>query len=198
MPQWLSKIPPDIGYYLSGFTDGEGSFNVSLRKRGDHAAGWQVVLTFNVSQRDQTVLSLLKRHLGCGRLFDRGDGVWYFVVTNYHSINDRIIPFFERFGFLSSSKKRNFRIFKEITRMLSKGEHLKSGGLAKIVSLRETINIGRGRKRKYSEGDYQQSLIENPQRLIRQIPSDSKDEAEKIESDLPGDRKELPLNKREE
>jgi len=168
-PVWLSKIPPDIGNYLSGFTDGEGSFNVSLRKRQDHTAGWQVVLTFNVSQRDQTVLSLMKKHLGCGRLFDRGDGVWYFVVTNYHSIYDRVIPFFEKFGFLSTTKKTNFSIFKKITFMVYEGKHLTAEGLSEIISLRETLNEGHGRKRKYNESDYQKSLIENPQRLYAKL-----------------------------
>ena len=29
---WLKQIPEKIGWYLAGFSDGEGSFNVSLRK----------------------------------------------------------------------------------------------------------------------------------------------------------------------
>ena len=56
---WLKKIPPHVAHYFSGFVDGEGSFNVSLRQRNDHTLGWQVVLTFNVSQRDKTVLGEL-------------------------------------------------------------------------------------------------------------------------------------------
>ena len=31
----VREIPPNIGYYLAGFTDGEGSFNVSFRPRDD-------------------------------------------------------------------------------------------------------------------------------------------------------------------
>ena len=42
------KIPSHIGWYLSGFCDGEGSFNISLRKKPDYKSGWQVVLSFNV------------------------------------------------------------------------------------------------------------------------------------------------------
>jgi hypothetical protein len=37
---------------LSGFVDGEGSFNASLRKGNGHRLGWQVQLTFNVAQRE--------------------------------------------------------------------------------------------------------------------------------------------------
>ena len=33
--EWLNKIPDELGYYLAGFVDGEGSFNVSLRQKSD-------------------------------------------------------------------------------------------------------------------------------------------------------------------
>ena len=52
--------------YISGFVDGEGSFNVSLRKKIDYRLGWQPVLSFNVSQREITILALMKRYLKCG------------------------------------------------------------------------------------------------------------------------------------
>lgn len=158
-----------IGHYLAGFVDGEGSFNVSLRKRDDHTLGWQIILTFNVSQRDKTVLTLLKRHLACGRLQERYDGVWYYVVSNPTAIQEKIIPFFERFPFLSISKKRNFSIFKKIAKMMANNEHLTQKGMKKIVKLRETLNLGRGRKRKYTYHDYAQSLLENPQRLYARV-----------------------------
>src|SRR3989344_2779541 len=167
--EWLKQLPIEIGHYLAGFVDGEGSFNVSMRKRQDHTLGWQIVLTFNVSQRDRTVLALLKRHLGCGRMQDRSDGVGYYVVSNPTSIEERIIPFFEKFGFLSATKKTNFSIFKQIALTMAKGEHLSQSGMKKIIELRERLNLGRGRKRKYSLNDYQQSLSENPQRLYARI-----------------------------
>ena len=146
----MNKINPKIGYYLAGFVDGEGSFNVSLRKRSDHNLGWQVVLTFNVSQKDKTILALLKKYLGCGRLQERKDGVWYYVVTDYKMINKNVIPFFEKFNFLSAKTKNNFYLFKKIAKILNSGEHLQKDGFKKIVELREKLNLGHGRKRKYS------------------------------------------------
>lgn len=166
---WLTKISPQIGNYLAGFTDGEGSFNVSLRKREDHTLGWQVKMTFNVSQRDKTVLTLLKRHLGCGSLWERQDGVWYYSVYNPQSIYERVVPFFNRFGFLSSVKKTNFSIFKKIVALTVVNAHLTPEGLAQVVLLRERLNEGRGRKRKYTIEDYQESLTENPQRLYVRV-----------------------------
>jgi len=163
--KWLKVIPQNIGPYLAGFADGEGSFNVSLRKRDDHTLGWQVVAMFNISQRDKTVLTLFKRHLGCGKLWQRKDGVWYYVVLNPTSIKERVVPFFVRFSFLSATKKTNFSIFREIVSMMATNGHLTQEGMKKIVLLREELNKGKGRKRKYTIDHYNNSLAENPQRL---------------------------------
>jgi hypothetical protein len=162
---WLKSIPLNIGSYISGFVDGEGSFIVSLRKREDHSLGWQVVLTLNVAQRDKTVLALIKHHIGCGKLHERKDGVWYYAVSNPNAIQEKIIPFFKKFPFLSSSKKRNFSIFSQVAEMVFKKEHLSNKGMLGVIKLREKLNKGRGRKRKYNIEDYKQSLSENPQRL---------------------------------
>lgn len=162
---WLKRIPIEKGYYLAGFVDGEGSFNVSLQKRPDHAMKWRVILTFNVSQRDITVLLQLKKYLGCGRMFYRKDGVHYYLVQNPTSIKERVIPFFKRFPFLSATKKKNFSIFVRIAELIFTEQHRTKEGLLKVIQLREMLNGGKGRKRKHTLLDYQQSNSENPQRL---------------------------------
>jgi len=161
----INDIPANIGWYIAGFVDGEGSFNVSFRRRPDHSIGWQTVLTLNVAQRDKTVLALMKQHLKCGRLQARRDGVWYYVVANPRSIEERIIPFFERFGFLSAKSKRNFKLFKEITHLVSERKHLTREGLKEIARIRELLNEGRGRTRKYTIDHIMADGDGNPQRL---------------------------------
>ena len=161
------NTPPNIGWYLSGFSDGEGSFNVSLRQRPDHKLQWQTVLTFNVAQRDITNLKLLQRYLQCGRLQKRSDGVHYFVVTNYIEIVEKVFPFFERFPFQSKSKIKNFALFKQIAAIVYSGEHLSPKGFMKIVELREKLNEGRGRKRKYEKQDVVDILRESSETIRR-------------------------------
>ena len=52
----VDNIPNNIGYYLSGFADGEGSFNVSIiNRKKDYRHGWKVTLSFNISQKDNSV-----------------------------------------------------------------------------------------------------------------------------------------------
>lgn len=153
MEKWLKKVPSEIGYYLAGFVDGEGSFNLSLRKSEEYKYGWQLGLSFNVSQRDETNLFLLKRYLGCGRIKKRKDGLYSFVVENFNSLKGRVIPFFTRFNFLSSRTKSNFSIFNKIVKLMDQKKHLTSEGLIEIIKLRERLNEGRGRKRKYNLKD---------------------------------------------
>src|SRR3989339_11520 len=128
--KWLRKIPLEWGHYLAGFTDGEGSFNISLRKREDHTIQWQVVLTFNVSQKESYILSQFKKYLGCGRINQRRrDNLFMFIVDNPLSIQEKIIPFFKRFNFRSQNKKRNFSIFCQITALVLQKKHLTQDGL---------------------------------------------------------------------
>ena len=163
--RWLQDVKPEQGWYLAGFADGEGSFNVSLRRRVDHTMGWQVILTFNVSQKEEYILAMFKKTLGCGRLQTRPDGVYYYVVSNPRSVAEKVIPFFDRFTFWSQKKKRNFAIFKKITELMMAQRHLTSEGLDEIVKLREQLNEGHGRKRKYTIREYRESHVGNPQRL---------------------------------
>ena len=159
-------ISLELAYYLAGFTDGEGSFNVSLRKRPDHTMGWQVVLTFNVSQKESYILSQFKKHFGCGRIVERkSDGLHMYVVDNPSSLKEVVIPFFKKYKFISQTKQRNFSVFCQIAEIIFSKEHLNPIGFKKVIELREKLDIGRGRKRKYNQEDFKDIFQENPQRL---------------------------------
>ena len=158
----VQEIPSDIGHYLAGFTDGEGSFNVSFRPRDDYKVPWKISLCFNISQRDSVILALFKRHLGCGTMRQRHDGVWYYEVNNLTAIVENVLPFFERFGFLSAKKKRDFSKFKQLTELMRQGKHLTREGVEHILRIREDMNDGG--KRKFSDAEIL-SRFQNPQRL---------------------------------
>ena len=149
----MKNIPIDIGNYIAGFTDGEGSFNVSIRKRLDYKESWKLSASFSISQKDRVILAWIKHILGCGTLRERKDGVVYYEVTNITSLYDVIVPFFRVYGFRSAYKKNNFRIFSEIVSIMYVGGHNNSEGFRKVLELREKINPGIGRKRKYTLKD---------------------------------------------
>ncbi len=147
----VKAVPAHIGYYLAGFADGAGSFNVDFRDRGDYQQPWKISLCFNVSQRDKVILALFKRHLRCGTLRGRKDGVWYYEVNNFTAIIENVIPFFDRFGFLSAKKKRDFAKFKQLVNLIRNGEHLTEKGIGKILGIRKEMNDGGVGMRKCSD-----------------------------------------------
>lgn len=149
----IDNINPRIGNYLAGFTDGEGSFNVNFRRRDDYKMPLKISLCFNVSQKDEVILALFKKQLACGTMRSRDDGVWYYEVNNFNAIVDNVIPFFNRFGFLSAKKKRDFAKFKQIAQLISDEEHLTEAGIRKILNIRSTMNDGGVGKRKYADSD---------------------------------------------
>ena len=168
------SIPPEIGWYLAGFVDGEGSFNVSFRPRPDYKMPWRVSLCFNISQRDPVILSFYKKHLECGTMRQRSDGVWYYEVNNLADITRNILPFFRRFGFLAPTKQRDFAKFCELTTLMLQGQHLTLQGVRKILDIRRDMNDGG--KRRYSEeeilarytGESSETVRRRPKSAMRQ------------------------------
>ena len=118
-------------------------------------------LCLHVSQRDRVILALFKKHLECGTMRQRKDGVWYYEVNNLGSITENVIPFFNRFGFLSAKKKRDFSKFKQLAKILSAGGHLGREGIVEILKIRRDMNDGG--KRRYTDEDIL-ARLENPQR----------------------------------
>jgi hypothetical protein len=157
----VSRVEPRVGWYLAGFADGEGSFDVSFRPRDSSVHPWKVSLCFNVSQRDRVILALYKRHLQCGRMRQRRDGVWYYEVNSLEAIVSNVIPFFRRFGFLSAKKKRDFAKFRHLAKILQAGGHKERQGIEAILKIRRDMNDGG--KRRYADEDIL-ARLENPQR----------------------------------
>jgi hypothetical protein len=151
--------------------DGEGSFHLTFRKRPHYQLPWKVSLCLNVSQKEQAILALLKRHLGCGTIREKGGGVWMFEVNNLNAIRENVIPFFDRFGFLSAKKQRDFRTFRLMAERMAGGAHLTKVGIADLLSLRRSMNDGG--KRKYPETEIMSAFdaVESSE-TIRQTPAD--------------------------
>jgi len=147
----ITTISTKIGYYLSGFTDGEGSFNVSIIKRAkDYKHGWKVSLSFNISQKDNTIPLLFKKVFNCGTIRYRKDGICYFETRKIKDLSETVIPFFRKFPLLSKRKKV-FVIFCKILQIVNKKEHLEKQGIEEILRLRDLIIVSR--KRKYSKNE---------------------------------------------
>src|SRR6266540_752742 len=147
---WLDAIPSDLGHYVAGFVDGEGSFNVPIRRERDRCLPWRASLCFNVSQIGPELPMLLRSVFGVGTVRPRGDGVFYFEVTRPNELFERVFPFFERFR-LRGPKSCDLEIFREIAELIQAGRHNTADGIVTILRLRGPMN--RGGKRRRSEAE---------------------------------------------
>lgn len=98
----IREVTSEVGWYLAGFADGEGSFHV--------------------------------------------------------------VPFFERFGFRSIKKKRDFKKFKQIASIVAEKRHLWEEGVRKILDIRREMNDG-GKRKYQDEQILERYRSGNPQRL---------------------------------
>ena len=166
---WLDQIPSDLGHWIAGFVDGEGSFNVPIRRECDRGLPWRVALSFNVSQVGREAPELLRRTFGVGTVRGRRDGVFYFEVTRPAELVERVFPFFERFQ-LRSPKNGDLAIFRAITELVRSGRHLLPSGIEETLIMRAPMN--RGGKRRY-DGDYILAVLREweSSEAIRRAPS---------------------------
>ena len=166
---WLDAIPPDLGHYVAGFVDGEGSFNVPIRRERDRGLPFRVSLSFNVSQVGPEAPQLLQSVFGAGTVRGRGDGVFYFEVTKPTEFEERVFPFFERFP-IRGPKARDLAVFRQITELVQSGRHLSSRGIGEVLALRGPMN--RGGKRRRTDDEIIEALrIWESSEAIRRAPS---------------------------
>jgi LAGLIDADG endonuclease len=147
----VRRWPMDIKAYLSGYTDGEGCFCVSINKSNRHKFGWEIRPSFSVSQNGDRaeVLEILKQYFACGTIRpDRSDKTLKYEVWSLTDLVGRVIPHFEE-NPLFSSKQQDFELFAEICRLMYRGEHLTEEGFKHIVAL--ALEMNPSGKRKYTE-----------------------------------------------
>ena len=63
---------------------------------------------FNIYHKEKTILSFIKSNLDCGTIRFRNDSrseIWVYEVDNKNALIEKIIPFFQKFKFLSEKKE---------------------------------------------------------------------------------------------
>jgi LAGLIDADG endonuclease len=166
---WLDRISSNVGHYVAGFVDGEGSFNVPIVRERDRILPLRVSLSFNVSQVGPEMPLFLKDVFGVGRIRGRRDGIFYFEITRPDQLEERVFPFFDRF-LLRGPKREDLEIFRQITRLVRSGRHLTIEGIEAILRLRAPMNRG-GKRRRSDDQIIAMLRGENPQRPYAELPA---------------------------
>jgi hypothetical protein len=164
----LDALPDDLGNWVAGFVDGEGSFNVPIRRLRSGGLPFRISLSFNVSQLGPEEPTLLRSVFGVGTVRGRGDGVYYYEVTTVSALVGRVFPFFEQFP-LRGAKRHDLERFRTITALIQTGRHLTPVGFEEILAVRAPMN--RGGKRRRSDDELITAVRSwNPQRPYAGLP----------------------------
>ncbi len=137
-----------FGNYISGFTDGEGCFDLNLNynKRTNK---WYRICRFKISMRDDDsdILQQIMEYWGCGSIcnIDRQKDGWgnqaYYAVGDYNGLHNVLVPHFDRYP-LRAKKLRDYEIWRKAV-VLSYGikqRNLNAGFVNKTVWTQDELD----------------------------------------------------------
>ena len=137
----------ETAYWITGFTDGEGCFTVSVINNPTTRFGKQIFPEFVITQgaKSLEVLKEIQKFFGCGsivlnkRYDNHNEYLYRYCVRSVADLGEHIIPFFDAFS-LRTSKRNDFLVFKKVIAMMKRKEHLTKNGWNKILRLASTMN----------------------------------------------------------
>jgi hypothetical protein len=131
-------------WFITGFTDAEGSFSIVIDKVIKRKLGWRVQHKFQIGldKRDLSILLQIQQFLG-------GIGSIY-CYPNQNKVNYSIdsikdltilINHFNKYPLLTQ-KLADFLLFKQIIELIKKKNHLNLFGLYQIINIKASMNLG--------------------------------------------------------
>lgn len=138
----------NIGLYLSGYADGEGSFCVSFSPRPKLKTRIEVRPSFSVSQNGdrREVLDLFLEYFHCGTIRENSsDKTYKYEVRSLENLIEKIIPHFEHYPLLSS-KQKDFEKFKLICAWMKEEKHVNKSTLVDLINIACSMNSSGTRK----------------------------------------------------
>ena len=138
----------DFASYITGFTDGEGTFSISFSLRNKMRLGIETRPSFSISQHMRSLSSLkqIQQYFGVGAIrFSARDNNYKYEVRSIKDLKSVIIPHFEAYP-LKTSKLNDYVLFSEICQMIYENKHQKIEYLAGIIEKAYLMNESGTRK----------------------------------------------------
>lgn len=134
-----SKLNP---WFLTGFTDAEGSFSVLIQHNLKYKTSWRIKILFNIGlhKKDLPLLKAIQSTLGVGEIHKHGKDSLQFRVASIEELQV-IIDHFNKYP-LKSVKLADFILFHDCFNIIKSKEHLTKEGLIKLVELKASLNLG--------------------------------------------------------
>lgn len=124
-------------YWLAGFTDADGSFQVKIIERTDRNIP-EIRLNFQVDQKEKDLLILIQNYLGGNIGYRSNQNTYYYGSTSFGSAK-KVIEYFDSFHLLSN-KHINYLKWRKVYILIQNREHITEKGLKKIIKLKSTMN----------------------------------------------------------
>lgn len=126
-------------YWLSGFTDADGSFQIKLIHRVKKAvSNTEVRLNFQIDQKIDYLLILIKDFIGGNIGYRKNKNTYYYGSTSFGSAK-KVINYFDNYPLLSY-KYLNYLKWRKAYIIIQNKEHLTTSGLEKLIKLKTSMN----------------------------------------------------------
>lgn len=127
--------------WLSGFTDAEGCFNVSITASTRYTLGFVIKMRYILDQKDSIILNKIYELFGFGKVTLRSgtNDVYRYTATGFKALNDVII-YFKLFP-LHTKKAISLEKWLTVHNQVSNKLHLTEEGLAQVRTLQKQINL---------------------------------------------------------
>jgi hypothetical protein len=133
-----NKLNPS---YVSGFTDAEGCFHISIVDKAGLRTGKSIRPIFQISlhKKDKALLHLIRNYFGVGVVTDRKDDAFYYRVSQIQDLM-LVLSHFEKYPLLTQ-KGADLELFKQIVEKMNRKEHLTIEGVQEIANLKASMNF---------------------------------------------------------
>ena len=134
----VSEAPLDPNW-VSGFTEGDGSFFVSISSKTNQV---RVRYGIGLNNRETPLMLKIQKFFGGIGTFATNSErkVVIYTISKARDLTSVILPHFDTHG-LRGNKLYNYLIWKEILLLVNSKAHLTPEGLAQIKELRSKLNI---------------------------------------------------------
>jgi hypothetical protein len=122
-------------HWLAGFSDADASFQIKILNRSNKT---EVRLNFQIDQKKDYILLLIKKFLGGNIGYRKSQDTYYYGSTSFGSAKN-VINYFDYFHLLSS-KHVNYLKWRKAYIIIQNKDHLNKDGLEKIIKLKNTMN----------------------------------------------------------
>nr|YP_011020421.1 LAGLIDADG endonuclease [Ganoderma weberianum]WQH62843.1 LAGLIDADG endonuclease [Ganoderma weberianum] len=129
-------------WFITGFTDAEASFIISMYKDDNSKLKWRVTPNFSIHIhiKDIALLESIRDTFGVGKVRKNSSSTAVFRVDNIQELQV-IVDHFDKYS-LISAKVSDFLLFKQCYYLIKQKQHLTQEGLKKIVALKCNLNKG--------------------------------------------------------